>query len=278
MKEELKDKMRKYCQEIRKKTNINNSYKPPLKINNYFTDINEEDSKYYQLNYPEIKCYQNKNNMNKFEKRKNYIVPKVYRNEIEEDEENSKEDENNERNKLINQLIYNSEINYVQDFRRKAQEDTIKELKNIKDRIEVLQKNNIDINYLLESEEENEKKEENEIENINEENKNEIINKEEKKNFDTETENNQNIISDSNYNDNKKEKLYLKAPLSIKRKPNVNSLEFYQKVKKYLNNKEKDSKINNDENDYENNINQKINLMEPYNKQMKMMKMIMKKI
>ena len=269
MKEELKDKMRKYCQEIRKKTNINNSYKPPLKINNYFTDINEEDSKYYQLNYPEIKCYQNKNNMNKFEKRKNYIVPKVYRNEIEEDEENSKEDENNERNKLINQLIYNSEINYVQDFRRKAQEDTIKELKNIKDRIEVLQKNNIDINYLLESEEENEKKEENEIENINEENKNEIINKEEKKNFDIEIENNQNIISDSNYNDNKKEKLYLKAPLSIKRKPNVNSLEFYQKVKKYLNNKEKDSKINNDENDYENNINQKINLLEPYNKQMK---------
>ena len=39
MKEELKDKMRKYCQEIRKKTNINNSYKPPLKINNYFDNI-----------------------------------------------------------------------------------------------------------------------------------------------------------------------------------------------------------------------------------------------
>ena len=130
MKEELKDKMRKYCQEIRKKTNINNSYKPPLKINNYFTDINEEDSKYYQLNYPEIKCYQNKNNMNKFEKRKNYIVPKVYRNEIEEDEENSKEDENNERNKLINQLIYNSEINYVQDFRRKAQDSFRKNSKS----------------------------------------------------------------------------------------------------------------------------------------------------
>ena len=46
--ENLKEKMIKYSKNIRIKSK-RNSYKPPLKINNYFVDVNEEDSKYYKL-------------------------------------------------------------------------------------------------------------------------------------------------------------------------------------------------------------------------------------
>ncbi len=260
LRDNLKEKMRRYSQELRKKSKGNNSYKPPLKINNFFTDINEEDSKYYQLNYPEIKSYQNKYEINKFEKRKKYIVPKITKSGVEESLENSKENDNDERTKLINQLMFNSEINFVQDFQKKSQEDSNKELKNIKERIEVLQKNNIDINYLLENEEEENEEEENKKEEKkNEENKKDIDNKD----FENEiinTDENveiENLISDTNENDNtlKKSnnninKINLKT--NQKRKPNVNSLEFYQKVREYMNNKEKNNFENNKENSMEN--------------------------
>ena len=109
--ENLKEKMIKYSKNIRIKSK-RNSYKPPLKINNYFVDVNEEDSKYYKLNYPKTHFKTNGN----FYKRLKYsnLTESRY------DENNSNEKNNKDkRSKLIEKLIYNSQINFVQDFQKK---------------------------------------------------------------------------------------------------------------------------------------------------------------
>ena len=177
----LKDKMRKYSQDIRIKTKRNGSYKPPTKINNLFVDVNEEDSKYYKLNYPKTNTKADKNN--NFLKRLRYSIPISNLTKRRYDEYNELTNNNNEdkRSKLIAKLIYSSELRYAQDFQKKAEEESeSKEYKIMKDRIEVLKKNNIDVKNLFE-ENEKKKSENNNVNNeVNKENSN-INNKEDNK-------------------------------------------------------------------------------------------------
>ena len=123
MGENLKEKMIKYSQNVRNKSKRNSSYKPPLKINNYFVDVNEADSKYYKLNHPKTHFKTNGN----FYKRLKYsnLTESRY------DENNSNEKNNKDkRSKLIEKLIYNSQINFVQDFQKKNKKNL--KVKNIK--------------------------------------------------------------------------------------------------------------------------------------------------
>ena len=269
----LKDKMRKYSQEIRNKTKRTGSYKPPTKINNLFVDVNEEDSKYYKLNYPRTNSKTEKNN--NFLKRLRYSIPLSNLTKSRYDEYNELTNNNNEdkRSKLIAKLIYSSELRYAQDFQKKAEEESeSKEYKIMKDRIEVLKKNNIDVKNLFE-ENEKKKSENNNVNNeVNKENSN-INNKEDNKDENVQFEhlisedendvNNKyyNTYSNSNMNKNKllnpkkkrlsltqKEQKYSKV--FEKRKPIVNSFEFYIKIKDYIRNKVKKSKEKENQNSF----------------------------
>jgi hypothetical protein len=248
MGENLKEKMIKYSQNVRNKSKRNSSYKLPLKINNYFVDVNEADSKYYKLNHPKTHFKTNGN----FYKRLKYSIPLNNLTQSRYDENNPNSNEKDDkRSKLIEKLIYNSQISFAQDLQRKQQEESeSKEYKIMQDRIEVLKKSGIDVNNLFKEIEEKENKNENENEKENKKednNKNNIKNnskKEIKIKFEhliseTDNENNTNI-------NNQKKILtsQLKTPNSkeinnTQRKPTINSLEFYMKVKEYLRNKGK---------------------------------------
>ena len=146
LRDNLKEKMRRYSQELRKKSKVNNSYKPPLKINNFFTDINEEDSKYYNPTQPNLKTSKSnyKESKSIYERRKKYKVPPIKTNN--ESIENSKENEEGKRDQLISELIYNSEVGFIQDFQKKIQEETKgKDYKDIEQKIHILKDNNIDV-------------------------------------------------------------------------------------------------------------------------------------
>ena len=258
----LKDKMRKYSQDIRIKTKRNGSYKPPTKINDLFVDVNEEDSKYYKLNYPKTNTKADKNN--NFLKRLRYSIPISNLTKSRYDEYNELTNNNNEdkRSKLIAKLIYSSELRYAQDFQKKAEEESeSKEYKIMKDRIEVLKKNNIDVKNLFE-ENEKKKSENNNVNNeVNKENSN-INNKEDNKDENVQFEhlisedendvNNKYYNTYTNINKNKlsysqkkslslKEKEQKNSKVNQKRKPIVNSFEFYIKIKDYIRNKVKNS-------------------------------------
>ena len=266
----LKDKMRKYSQEIRNKTKRTGSYKPPTKINNLFVDVNEEDSKYYKLNYPRTNSKTEKNN--NFLKRLRYSIPLSNLTKSRYDEYNELAINKNEdkRSKLIAKLIYNSELRYAHDFQKKAEEESeSKEYKIMQDRIEVLKKNNIDIKNLF-KENENKKDENNNVnneenkENININNKVNNI-KDENVQFEhliSESENDVNNKYYNTYSNINKNKLFnsQKKRLSLndkeqknskvfeKRKPIVNSFEFYIKIKDYIRNKVKNSKEKDNQN------------------------------
>ena len=238
MGENLKEKMIKYSQNVRNKSKRNSSYKLPLKINNYFVDVNEADSKYYKLNHPKTHFKTNGN----FYKRLKYSIPLNNLTQSRYDENNPNSNEKDDkRSKLIEKLIYNSQISFAQDLQRKQQEESeSKEYKIMQDRIEVLKKSGIDVNNLFKEIEEKENKNENENEKENKKednNKNNIKNnskKEIKIKFEhliseTDNENNTNI-------NNQKKILtsQLKTPNSkeinnTQRKPTINSLEFYTK-------------------------------------------------
>ncbi len=227
-----------------------NSLNFPKRINNYFANINEKDSKYYQrtqpnLKYPmysNVKNNENNNNDSKIEKKK----------KLPENEE--------ERNKLIEQLVNDSELRFIQDFQKKVQEDANrKEYKNIEEKMNVLQKNGINIEEMIkenelndeeEKKEEDKKEDENEIneyekeliENVKDENKG----KDDLKNYSSPLTNNY-----INSNDNTRYNTYRET----KRKPNVNYFEYDNLIKSYMknqkdgllkgNNKNKDNSINN---------------------------------
>ena len=270
----LKDKMRKYSQGVRNKTKRNGSYKPPIKINNLFVDVNEEDSKYYKLNYPRTNTKTDKNN--NFLKRLRYSIPisNFTKSKYEEHIELPNNNNDDKRSKLIAKLIYNSELRYAHDFQRIAEEESeSKEYKIMQDRIEVLKKNNIDVRNIFE---ENEKKKiENNINNeVNKDNNININNKENNiednnvqfEHLISEDENDvnnkyYNTYSNSNMNKNKllnpkkkrlsltqKEQKYSKV--FEKRKPIVNSFEFYIKIKDYIRNKVKKSKEKENQNSF----------------------------
>ena len=245
--ENLKEKMIKYSKNIRIKSK-RNSYKPPLKINNYFVDVNEEDSKYYKLNYPKTHFKTNGN----FYKRLKYsnLTESRY------DENNSNEKNNKDkRSKLIEKLIYNSQINFVQDFQKKKQKESeSKEYKIMQDKIEVLKKSGIDVNTLFKEIKEKENKNECEEDDNKKENNN---NNNEKKEIhlkfkDLISENENNRYEEYNTNKNNQRKILnselktsnSKEKSNSQRKPMINSLEFYMKIKDYLRNKGKNSKEN----------------------------------
>ena len=246
--ENLKEKMIKYSKNIRIKSK-RNSYKPPLKINNYFVDVNEEDSKYYKLNYPKTHFKTNGN----FYKRLKYsnLTESRY------DENNSNEKNNKDkRSKLIEKLIYNSQINFVQDFQKKKQKESeSKEYKIMQDKIEVLKKSGIDVNTLFKEIKEKENKNECEEDDNKKENNNNNNNEKKEihlkfKNLISENENNR--YEEYNTNKNNQRKILnselktsnSKEKSNSQRKPMINSLEFYMKIKDYLRNKGKNSKEN----------------------------------
>ncbi len=222
-------------------------------MNNYFDNINEEDSKYYNPTQPNLKTSKSNNKESKsiFERRKKYKVPPIKTNN--ESIENSKENEEGKRDQLISELIYNSEVGFIQDFQKKVQEETNgKEYKDIEQKIHFLQDNNIDVQQLLQDEDDEENKNTNE--NNNENNEKEDKKKEEK--IDSEPNEKSNI---SNYNS---EKLYSKRKNNFidesdiynkakkqKIKPKVNIHEFEQKIRAYRkNNRMNESKITNEDN------------------------------
>ena len=177
MGENLKEKMIKYSQNVRNKSKRNSSYKPPLKINNYFVDVNEADSKYYKLNHPKTHFKTNGN----FYRRLKYSIPLNNLTQSGYDENNPNSNEKDDkRSKLIEKLIYNSQISFAQELQRKQQEESeSKEYKIMQDRIEVLKKSGIDVNNLFKEIEEKENKNENENEKENKKednNKNNIKN------------------------------------------------------------------------------------------------------
>ena len=232
-----------------------NSLNFPKRINNYFANINEKDSKYYQrtqpnLKYPmysNVKNNENNNNESKIEKKK----------KLPENEE--------ERNKLIEQLVNDSELRFIQDFQKKVQEDANrKEYKNIEEKMNVLQKNGINIEEMIkenelndeeekkeeEKKDEDKKEDENEIneyeKELNEKVKDENKGKDDLKNYSSPLTNNY-----INSNDNTRYNTYRET----KRKPNVNYFEYDNLIKSYMknqkdgllkgNNKNKDNSINN---------------------------------
>ncbi len=259
MGENLKDKMIKYSQSVRNKSKRNSSYKPPLKINNYFVDVNEADSKYYKLNHPKTHFKTNGN----FYRRLKYSIPLNNLTQSRYDENNQNLNEKDDkRSKLIEKLIYNSQISFAQELQRKQQEESeSKEYKIMQDRIEVLKKSGIDVNNLFKEIEEKENKNENENEKEKEDKKdnNDKNNKKYKNNIKnnskkeikikfehliSETENENNRYEENTTINNQKKIItsQLKTPNSneinyTQRKPMINSLEFYMKVKEYLRNK-----------------------------------------
>ena len=107
-----------------------NSLNFPKRINNYFANINEKDSKYYQRTQPSLKYpmntngKNNENNNNDSKNEKNKKLP--------EKEE--------ERNKRIDQLINDTELRYIQDYQKKFQDIVNKkEYKNFEEKMNVLQ-------------------------------------------------------------------------------------------------------------------------------------------
>ena len=227
-------------------------------MNNYFDNINEEDSKYYNPTQPNLKTSKSnyKESKSIYERRKKYKVPPIKTNN--ESIENSKENEEGKRDQLISELIYNSEVGFIQDFQKKVQEETNgKEYKDIEQKIIFLQDNNIDVQQLLqeneEEENENEKEEKEKEEKENEKEKEEKE-KEEKK------QNEINLRFHSmpkrnNYIDEKNDLNYIKQ----KKKPNVNFHEFEEIINEYRrNNKINDSKIKNYEDNKKNNSFRKI--------------------
>ena len=133
-----------------------------LKINNFFDNINEEDSKYYNPTQPNLKNSKSnyKESKNIYERRKNYKVPNKNNNESNE---NLKQNEEGNREQLIAELINNSEFLFIQDFQKKIQEETKgKDYKDIEQKIHILKDNNIDVQQLLQDEDDEENKNTNE--------------------------------------------------------------------------------------------------------------------
>ena len=245
-----------------------NSLNFPKRINNYFANINEKDSKYYQRTQPSLKYpmntngKNNENNNNDSKNEKNKKLP--------EKEE--------ERNKRIDQLINDTELRYIQDYQKKFQDIVNKkEYKNFEEKMNVLQKNGINIEEMIKANEDNvddgneeEKKEENKKEN---EEQNEIKeyegefdekNKEENKKNDL--KNNSSPLTNNyiNSNDNTR----YNTNRDTKRKPNVDYFEYENLIRSYMknkkdnllkgNNKNKDNSINNSfRKSYESNENNK---------------------
>ena len=248
----IQDKMRKYSEEIKNNSRLNDSQK---KINNYFENLNKKDPKIFQIIFPKTNLKSDKDN---FIKRLKLNIPLTKSAQIKKNEDKLFNNKEEEKNKLMNNLIYSSDINLIQEYQRKKKEElSSKEYKRMKNRMEVLKNNNINIINLFP--EEKEKKiylkegKNNQVENKRYDN---LISEEEKKN----NNNNSNNINNLNYNtfSNIKKSQLLSSKIKNKnqsnlkfsktfnlRKPIVNSLEFCVKIKEYLKNKTKKPNENN---------------------------------
>ena len=233
------EKMKIYCEELRNKFQRFNSYNNPLQLNNDILN-DEENSKYYNIYYPRT----NEKQKNTFFNRLNYNPHLSIQNEKNDNMTKLNEDE--ERNQLIENLVKNSKISFSEKIKNKKREESkSKENKKIQYKIEVLRKNNIDINKLFE-EAVNKKNEELKGKNDRKENmklehlisENDINNKYCK----TYTNDKNPLLHSKIKNTNLNSQNFSKT--FNKRKPTVDTLEFCKTIKKYLNNEEKDSNKN----------------------------------
>ena len=250
-----KERMKKFDEEIKKNIKIktkkeiphNNSTKKNIRINNYIDKDNNEDLsknnsfKLNQTNHSKSSS-KNENNISGLEKRKNYVVPQVKPKKVKTEEskieETNIEEEEEEKNKLITQLVYNKEVECIQDFQKKFQDESQNKVyKETQRKIKVLENNNFDVEGLLKkheefNEEEKEKREsddEKDYENEFEENEKAINNK----NDNSHNNSNKTYSKHSNNSNNVNEDIYKVKQI---RKPKVNIFEYDNKIRYYRNN------------------------------------------
>ena len=208
-----------------------NSLNYPKRKNNEYANIDEKESKYYQRTQPNLKFPLNSNLINSTFKNLNNNNNDI---KIEKKKKNVENEE--ERNKLIEQLITDIEVRSIHDFQKKVKEEAnLKEYKNIEEKINVLEKNGINVEEFIKEKEDNEE---------NKEENKEKEEKEEKEINEYEDEFNEKV-NDDNKNNKKDSKLKLRStPLNnnylnntdlIKqRKPNVNYFEYEKLIKSYM--------------------------------------------
>ena len=243
--------------------NSNNKIIKKEKYKNNYTCNNNEPSSYIKLKIKE-KSKENKSNISNYDKRRNYNVPKLRIKKTNENETRKEEDttynediRKNEKEKNVQKLLEN--ISYIKNFQKMIEKEMqTKENKDYENKRKFIEDNGYDLLSDEENKEENDNdeeiksnKEEEKNEEIKENNNNHInnnitnavSNNSITNNNSSNINNNYNFISnnnvnmnlsgssDKNMNNNETENNKKKE----KRKSNVDTLEYCNRINNYIN-------------------------------------------